>query len=200
MAEKRHPLAQLAPDDRELIERLSRDDRIAFAGIYRRYHAELYTLAVKWLKNRQDAEDVVQQVFVKLWTIRGTLVVAQTLRGYLFAMTRHAVLNQIRNSNSALRHNYRIVQQQPSYDDDLYTYAERHHRTQLLEAAIGILPPRQRAVATMRCQGYSNQEIAQRMGLSVHTVNTHWRECMKTLKNHFASIAKSLIIYLFCNL
>ena len=58
--------------------------------------------------------------------------------------------NDIRNNVNALQHNYRIVQKQPQYDDDLYTYAERHHRTELLQQAIAQLPPQQRTVTAMR--------------------------------------------------
>lgn len=189
-----------ALDDKQLLERLRREDRDAFACIYRRYHAELYTFAMKYMKNRPDAEDVVQQVFIKLWMIREALVVTSNLRGYLFTMTKHQVMNYIRNSNNALQLNYKIVQQQPQYDDDLYMYAEKRHMTDLLRYAIETLPPRQRTVAEMRCEGYTNQEIAQRMNLSIHTVNTHYRECMKTLKGYFASIVKILIIILLFRL
>ena len=136
-----------ALDDKQLLERLRREDRDAFACIYRRYHAELYTFAMKYMKNRPDAEDVVQQVFIKLWMIREALVVTSNLRGYLFTMTKHQVMNYIRNSNNALQLNYKIVQQQPQYDDDLYMYAEKRHMTDLLRYAIETLPPRQRTVA-----------------------------------------------------
>lgn len=185
-----------ALDDKQLLERLRREDRDAFACIYHRYHAQLYTLAMKYLKNRPDVEDVIQSVFIKLWMIREALIVTSNLRGYLFTMTKHQVMNYIRNSNNALQLNYKIVQQQPQYDDDLYMYAEKHHMTELLRYAIDTLPPQQRTVAEMRCEGYTNQEIAQRMNLSIHTVNTHYRECMKTLKKYFASIVKFLIIIL----
>lgn len=187
-------------DDKELLERLRNDDRGAFSCIYGKYHAELYTFAMRYLKNRHDVEDVIQHVFVKFWTIREALLVNSNLRGYLYAMTRHQIMNFIRNSNNALQHNYKITQQQPKYDDDLYMYAERNHLTELLAVAIETLPPQQRTVASLRCEGYSNQEIAQKMNLSIHTVNTHYKTCLKTLKAHFASILKLVIFYLIVRL
>lgn len=181
-------------DERTLLERLRKGDRAAFDAIYRRYHAKLYTQAVRYLKNRADAEDAVQQLFVKLWGVREALFVTQNLQGYLYAMLKHLVLNHIRNNVNALQYNYRIVQKQPQYDDDLYTYAERHHRTELLQQAIAQLPPQQRTVTAMRCEGYSNREIAARLNLSIHTVNTHYRESVKTLKGWLANTIKLLII------
>lgn len=193
-------LAWHTADDQTLLEQLRKGDRDAFACIYKRYYPMLYPFAMRYVKSEADAEDVLQQVFVKLWTVREALFVTSSLKGYLFSMTKYQVLNFIRNSNNALQHNYRICQQQPAYDDDLYTYAERHHRVELLDEAIRKLPAQQRKVATMRCEGYSNQEIAQRLGLSIHTVNTHYRECIKTLKAFLAGIVKFFIIYLFWNL
>lgn len=185
-------------DDRELLERLREGDRTAFEIIYRRYHVRLYTLALRYLKSRADAEDAVQQLFVKLWTIREALFVTQSLNGYLYGMLKHSVLNHIRNNVNALRHNYKVVQKQPQYDDDLWTYAERHHRSELLGLAIAKLPPQQRTVASLRCEGYSNQEIARRLNLSIHTVNTHYRESMKALKAYLADAAKLfLTLFLF---
>lgn len=189
-----------ALDDKQLLERLRGDDRDAFACIYRRHHAELYTFAIKYMKNRPDVEDVVQQVFVKLWMIRHALNVTSHLRGYLFTMTKHQVMNYIRNSNNALQLNYKIAQQQPRYDDDLYMYAEKHHLTDLLRYAIDTLPPQQKTVAEMRCEGYTNREIAQRMNLSIHTMNTHYRECLKTLKRYFSSIVKIITLILLFRL
>lgn len=181
--------------DSELMDRLRRGDREAFGSIYRRYQANLYTLALRYLKNQADAEDAVQQLFVKLWTIREALYVTTNLRGYLYVMLKHSVLNYMRDHASALQHNYAIVQKGPTCDDDLYTYAERCHRTDLLNWAIGHLPLQQRQVAMMRCEGYSNREIAQRMHLSVNTVNTHYRECVKSLKSYLLHAIKVFLLF-----
>lgn len=183
-------------DDLSLLDRLRKGDRAAFETIYWRYHARLYTVAMRYLKNRADAEDALQQLFVKLWTAREALFITRNLSGYLYGMLKHQVLNQIRNNVNALQHNYRIAQKQPQYDDDLYTWAERNHRSELLGQAIATLPPQQKAVATMRCEGYTNQEIAARLNLSIHTVNTHYRECLKRLKNLLTGAAKLLITLL----
>lgn len=193
-------LAWHTDEDQKLLGQLQKGDRDVFAYIYRSYYPMLYTFAMRYVKSTADAEDVLQQVFVKLWTVREALFVTSSLRGYLFSMTKYQVLNYIRNSNNALQHNYKICQQQPSYDDDLYTYAERHHRIELLEDAIRKLPPQQQTVAMLRCEGYSNREIALRLGLSIHTVNTHYRECVKTLKAYLAGVVKIFIVYLFYNL
>ncbi len=186
-------------DDNELLRRLKEADRAAFAEIYTRYHAMLYTYALYYMKSRPDVEDILQSVFVKLWTAREAIFVTASLRSYLFAMTKNRVMNYIRDSNNALQHNYRLAQQQPDCDDDLCTRAERNHLTEVLHLAIKSLPPQQQLVATLRCQGYSNREIAERLDLSVNTVNAHYRACLKRLKECVPGFIELFIAYLFFN-
>ena len=155
----------------------------------------LFTYAKRYLKNRYDVEDIIQTVFVKLWTSRDIILGIADLRKYLFSMTKNMAINYIRNSNNALQHNYKIVQQQPNVDDDLYMYAERNHMTDILRIAIQNLPPQQRIVAQMRCEGYSNREIASRLQLSVNTVNTHYRFGLRTLKRYLDGVVKIIVFY-----
>lgn len=190
------PIVYASADDRKLLLGLRNSDSAAFARIYERYHSMLYTFALKFIKSRADVEDILQSVFVKLWVSRSSIFITTSIRGYLFAMTKNAIMNHIRNSNTALRHNYSIVQQQPECDDDLYTYAERNHTLELLHMVIDGLPPQQRMVATMRCEGYSNAEIAKKANLSIHTVNTHYRACVRTLKERISKLPDALPIIL----
>lgn len=183
-------------DDRTLMQGLKDSDRDAFAVIYDRNYAMLYTFALKFLMSRADAEDILQSVFVKLWISRGAIVITTSIRSYLFAMTKNAIMNHIRNLNTALRHNYSIVQQQPDYDDDLYSMAERNHASEVLHLMIDGLPPQQKMVATMRCEGYSNVEIAKMTNLSIHTINSHYRACVKALKKSLSQKTDALAIIL----
>lgn len=184
--------------DTELLNLLREDDRSAFEIIYRRYQPRLYTLAMRYLKNQADAEDIVQQLFIKLWNIRKTHLVSISLHGYLYGMLKHSILNLIRNNRKAIINNYKIAQKQLQYDDDLYTYAERHHKSELLRSVINRLPSQQRIVTQMRCEGYTNQEIARILNLSIHTVNIHYRESVKTLKTLLHNTVK--FIFIFINL
>ncbi len=192
---EKHKLYESA-NDGTLLQGLKDSDREAFAVIYERYHTMMYTLALKFLKSRADVEDILQSVFVKLWISRSAIFISTNLRGYLFAMTRNAVMNHIRNSNTAVRHNYGIAQQQPDYDDDLYTYAERNNASEVLHTVIESLPPQQKMVAKMRCEGFSNAEIAKLRHLSIHTVNSHYRACVKALKGRLSNMPEALVIIL----
>src|SRR5580698_6805084 len=81
-------------NDNELLVLLAQDNRNAFELLYRRYWLELYDAAYQRLKNNQQAEDIVQDIFVNLW-IRRDLVKIENLRAYLHAAVRFRVLNYV---------------------------------------------------------------------------------------------------------
>jgi len=182
--------------DTELVSLLKEGDRMAFTAIYGRYVRLLYTLIMRYVKNHDDSQDILQQIFEKLWIIRSSLNSSMPIRNFLYAMTRNAVLNYIRNHNSALQHNYIIMQQRGNIEDDIFAQAEKYGEIKELFAAIDRLPQQQRKVARLRCEGFSNKEIAKILNLSLNTVNTHYRACLKNLKKDLSFIAGLIFIFI----
>jgi RNA polymerase sigma-70 factor (family 1) len=185
--------------DQELLSRLKEGDREAFEAIYYKYIDPLHSYALKFLKSEVDTEDILQFVFIKLWEKHDAIYIATNLKGYLFAMVKHQVMNYIRNENSAMQHNYVIVQQRGTFGDDIFEFAVKNDRMKMLNDAIGQLPQQQRIVASMRVKGFSNKEIAQKMNISIFTVNSHYREGIKTLREKLSKyilfITISLMIF-----
>ena len=182
--------------DSELVSLLKEDDRSAFTAIYERYVRLLYTLIMRYVKNHDDSQDILQFIFEKLWLIRKDLNPEMPIKNFLYAMTRNSVLNYVRDHNSALQHNYQIVQQRGQIEDDIFAQAEKHGEIKELFAAIDKLPEQQRKVAQFRCEGFSNKEISKMMGLSLNTVNTHYKACLKNLKKHLSSIVEFILIFI----
>ena len=106
------------PDDM-LLSRLQNGDEKAFTAIYERYNKMLYVLAYKYLKDTFLAEDIVQQVFLKLWESRSLFVGSVHLRNYLYTMTKNLVLNEIRDNFSDMEKNYAVIQNAPEFEDKL---------------------------------------------------------------------------------
>lgn len=187
-------------DDHELTAMLVRGDRLAFTEIYSRHISRLYTLVFRYVKDTATAKDILQQIFEKLWTMREGLGPDINIRSYLYAMARNSVINYIRNNQTAMRHNYAIVQQRGETDDDIYEKAEAENRIKELMDVIGKLPEQQRKVALYRCEGLSNNEIAKLMNLSLNTVNSHYMQCMKNLKRMLSAIVDTIIIIVLLNI
>lgn len=184
-------LNESSPDD-VLFARFQQDEQVAFEIIYGRYNKMLYTLALRFVKDRYAAESVVQHVFTKLWEHRFDISVDICLRNYLYTMTKNNVLNYIRNNNSALVKNYEIAQRAEMYDDALSSLLERKEVYDLLQQSIEQLPEQKRAVVVMKRDGKSNQEIADELHISVNTVKVHYQQSLKMLKDKLTPIIKSL--------
>lgn len=172
--------------DEDLLASLRQGSEDAFTVIYERYHKLLYVLAYKYLKSTYSSEDAVQQVFLKLWEARSLLMVNVNLRNYLYTMLKNHVLNEIRNNTSAVEKNYEIVQSAPEYEDELLIKIEEQDMMSHFYQAIDRLPEQKRQVCLYKLKGnLSNQEIADKMNISLPTVKTHYAQAIKILRTHF---------------
>ena len=179
-------------NDEALFALIEKGDERAFTQAYDRYHKLLYVLAYRYLMNVNMAEDVVQHVFSRLWEFRTELRVGISLKNYLFTMTKNHVLNLIRNENSAITKNYEMAQSAPAYEDNLMEDLEKKELMSNFYKAVDMLPVQKREICLMKVrEELTNQEIAERMKLSVNAVKTHYSEALKLLRVH---LRKMLII------
>jgi RNA polymerase sigma-70 factor (ECF subfamily) len=185
-------------DDKKLFALIEQGDEGAFTQVYERYHKLLYVLAYRYLMSSDMAEDVVQHVFSRLWEFRSELRVGISLKNYLFTMTKNHVLNLIRNENSAIAKNYEMAQSASPYEDNLIEKLEKKELMSSFYKAVDMLPAQKRDICLMKVQEeLTNQEIAERMNLSVNTIKTHYSEALKLLRIH---LSKMLIIVAFTTL
>lgn len=172
--------------DDELISLLTQNNEKAFVCIYERYHRLLYVVAFKYLKSKELSQDAVQQIFLRLWEGRSMLMIQVNLKNYLFTMLKNHVLNEIRNSLTALEKIYEMSQRMPQQEDSLDKKLEKQEAVVLLYQAIETLPDQKRQVCLYKLkEDLSNQEIADKMGLSVPTVKSHYSKAIQMLRDYF---------------
>lgn len=172
--------------DEDLLSLLGQGDELAFTIIYQRYHKLLYVVAYKYLKNDCSAKDSVQQIFYRLWESRSVLIISMNLRNYLYTMLKNHLLNEIRNNYTAMEKNYELAQEKVEYEDDLLDNIEKKEIEEQLYRAINDLPEQKKQVCLYKLRGnLSNLEIANKMGISVPTVKTHYAQAVKMLREHF---------------
>lgn len=183
------------PTDEELFARIEQGDEEAFTQIYNKYHKLLYVLSYRYLMNAEMAEDAVQHVFTRLWEFRSELRVGVSLKNFLFTMTKNHILNIIRNENNALAKNYEMAQAAPGVDDNLIENLEKKELMSLFYKALDKLPPQKRDICLMKVRDeLTNQEIADKLKLSINTIKTHYSDALKLLR---VSLGKMLIIVTF---
>lgn len=173
--------------DSELLERLRRDDRAAFDQIFRTWYARLVGYGETILRDRAEAEEVVQDVMLGLWRARHTLASGSSPQAYLFRATRNRALNQIRHRKVQQRKAHLLQGEGSVPAQGEAGLAEREIR-QALESALNELPPRCREVFELsRNQGLSYHEIAQTLEISVKTVEAQMSKALRILRERLAS-------------
>lgn len=176
-------------EDHALFLLIKKRDKQAFTVVYQKYHTYLYALALRYLKNTDMAEDAVQHVFVKLWENTVKMDVQINLKNYLYTMTKNYILNQIRNHKDTISIYYANAQQEIADDGEFLKLLEEIQLSEELQRGIENLPAQKKEICKLKMdEDISNQEIADRMGISINTVKSHYQESVKMLRKYFQQI------------
>lgn len=168
----------------ELLTQLKNGDMLAFDRIYELYSHKLFSFVLKILKNEAEADDIVQEVFVKIWESRDKLGDHKLLNSYIFTIAYNNSIDLIRkriNNNKYLEHlrNSSIIQTTPSSISEI----EFNELNIQIEKLIANLPDRQRQVYLLhRENGLTYPEIAKQLGISKNTVENHMVKALKYLR------------------
>ena len=181
--------------DSELTDLLRSGDHLAFTEIYQRYTNVLQGHAYSKLQNREEAIDVVQELFVTLWTKREAVAFHTTLSGYLYTSVRNRVLNLILHKKVASDY-IASLQNFIDHGEALTDHLVREKElTQIIESEISALPEKMRAVFEMsRKDGLSHREIAEKLGLSEKTVKNQVNNSLKVLKGRLGPLFVLLVL------
>lgn len=165
-------------------------DRAAFEALFRLHYGPLCAFARGYVKDADQAEDLVQDLFFRLWLDREKLQVTTSVKAYLYAAVRNRCLSAVKTGARvrALNEERDDRMQQEERTEDEHT--ERIARVQ---AAIEALPEERRRVFKLsRYEGLKYQEIAERLGISVKTVENQMGSALKTLRAELADLVPLL--------
>ncbi|RAJ37036.1 RNA polymerase sigma factor [Pedobacter cryoconitis] len=181
--------------DSELIELLKSGDRLAFTEIYNRYWSVLYAQVYKMLRDQDDAKDVIQEIFSKLWINAAAIKSNHNLGGLLYTAARNKVLNSIEKSK--VRHDYAksIAAFVSETDPDTIDKLDEKRLSKIIEHEIQSLPPKMREIFEMsRKENLSHKEIAEKLNLSDQTVKKQVQNALKIIRPRIEQIGFSLAI------
>jgi RNA polymerase sigma-70 factor (ECF subfamily) len=170
----------------EDIAALSTGDVAAFERLYRSLEPKLYAFALKLVRSREDTEEIVQEVFVKMWERRATLDPSQNLDGYLFTTAKHLVYNKTRHRVYEFAFGQYLEAYGVTAEDSTQTTLEHQELMQLFEEVCASMPPVRRQVFAMsRTEGLSNVEIATALNTSTSNIENHLNKALKMLREKF---------------
>lgn len=185
--------AQSAETDHAEFARLSRGEPSGFVALFRRYYDALCTFAESFVASADDAEEVVSDVFVRIWEGRERLGVRVSVKSYLYAATRNGALNHLRRRNAEERMIGRasLEDELPGMSvprDDGPSGVHARDLERAIDEAIGRLPPRRREIFLLhRHHGLTYAEIAATLDVSPKTVENHMGLALKDLRESLAS-------------
>lgn len=176
--------------DEELSALLLKGDTLAFEEIFNRYWSVLYSAAYKRVKNREGAEEIVQDLFTLLWTKRETIKIHTSLAGYLHTAIRYMVLNHIQKES--VRENYKdSLKLGKVYDNSTEDIVFFNDLNRSIEKEVTHLPPKCRSVFELsRKEHKTNREIAEVLGISEKTVEGHLTKAIRHLKLSLSDISR----------
>jgi RNA polymerase sigma-70 factor (ECF subfamily) len=169
-------------DEKRLLLEMAAGDEDAFDGIYQHYRLHIYNYVLKIVKSPQLAEDLQQEIFVKIWETRGTLPGVRAFGPFLFSVARNHTINAMKSvarSNMAMGEILKHFPE-PGFDNEiLHRDYERY-----IQKVLQSLPERTREIyRNCREQGKTYKEVAEDLGISSNAVKRHIVNSIRTLKD-----------------
>lgn len=179
----------------ELLKRLQSGDQLAFEVLYQNYSQEIYRKLIKMVKNITLAEELTQDVFVKIWNKREVITIDQPFRYYLLTITNNIVNDFYRRAARERRLQDEII----AASTELYNPTEDQiyykESKELMDKAIDSLPAQQKIVFKMcKIEGKSYEEVSQLMGISTSTISNHIVKATKSIKIYFFDHKKGFLL------
>jgi len=173
----------------------------AFDAIYNKYCYKLHEFVFMFLKQKEDAEEIVQEVFIKIWKSRGKIDIYASFESFLFTIAYNATMSLLRKRISETKsREYLKSLQQVSSAEKVIDEIQYKELKQKVKSLLKQLTPRQEEIYRLsREEGLTHEEIAQKLNISESTVNNHLVKTIKILKSHINSglIVNILFICLF---
>lgn len=168
-------------DEILFIEAINRQEPKAYQTLYRLYYRALVNYAMRFISKQDEAEDVVQDLFVSMWNKKIQFVSYVSFRTYLYNAVYNAVLNVIKHQEVEQRY-VDLVKNEDELEFPEADYQKEEIYRQLY-LAIDRLPKKCREKFLMYMDGKKNEEIAQILSISIETVKTQKKRAMRFLKD-----------------
>ncbi len=167
------------------ISRLIEGDENVFQALFIDYYPSLISFAIKYVDREEAAEDIVQDVFVKVWETREKLRGVDNLSAYLYQMVRFRCFNYLRAEK--IRHD---ATRSFTEEMDITEMNEfiKEETFRIVMHVIDELPPGSRNVFSRAIQGYSAKEIADELGITVETVKKQKQNARRILKERLGNL------------
>ena len=188
--------------DADLAHRIKYGEKKAYQKLFERYAPKIHQFSLSYLKNEEDAEELVQDVFLKIWEKREILDASQNIKAYIFKIAVNTIYDFIRYKNiESAFSDFAKVNFNRSSNDTWDTVVFEEMKTTLNGLIAKMPEQRKRIFRLSKTKGLTNDEIAQKLNLSKRTVENQLYRAIIFLKEHLKneSLFAIFFFYLFYN-
>lgn len=188
-------------NEKELLDRAAHDDEAAFSQLFYAYHNKLGTYVFRLTQSRETAEEIVQDVFLKIWIDRRKLTTIRHFGAYVYVLTRNQTLNCLRRlAKERVRNRKTLENIKAYYTADVAPDTAPNYFS-LIDKAVDELPPQQQKVYLLsRRERMKYEEIASYMGISRETVKKYLQLATHFITRYLRSHGDLLLIILLVTL
>jgi RNA polymerase sigma-70 factor (family 1) len=186
--------------DKQLSAQLKKGSTMAFNQLFEKYSQRLYGFSISLLKNHEDTEGIVQEVFFKIWKNRGDLNERKDFQSFLFSIAYNLIIDKFRKRSSEQKFEQFLIDQAQKHYETPTNIMEYNELETSVKNAVNELPDRRKRIYLMRKEeGLSYKEIASELSISPKTVENQLNLALKHIKKHLGSdtLAAGLFLYLF---
>ncbi|MFO7853474.1 MAG: RNA polymerase sigma-70 factor [Bacteroidota bacterium] len=186
--------------DYNLVKSLKKGDLFAFDKLFSKYSKKLYYFARSYLGSSEDAEGMVQEVFLLIWNKREELKEHLSFNAFLYTVTYNAIRKYFRKKEREKRHLDKFLEDYEGKHNRTVTDIEYNNLLELANKAIEKLPERRKLIFKLsRYKGLTNKEIAEKLNISKKTVENQIRSALKFIRDQLGkeTLFTLLFYYLF---
>jgi RNA polymerase sigma-70 factor (ECF subfamily) len=187
-----------AYDEAAILFAVSTGDQKAFAALFSRYKDRVYTIAFTYTDNRTIAEEVVQDVFMRVWKNRPKLNEINNFSSWIHVIARNRALTELQKIAREGERKEELISYLPTEVSDAEQKLQDNSMEELLEKALTRLSPQQRKVFVLtRLQGHSRTEVAEMLHLAPATVSVHLAIALRSIRAFLTNQLELTTLLLF---
>jgi RNA polymerase sigma-70 factor (ECF subfamily) len=168
--------------NKALLILLKKGNEEAFEAIFKQYAPRLYYFILGFSRNKAEAEEIVQDTFVKVWENRSKIDENKNFNTFLMTIAKRIFYNVLKHR--IIENKYILALSSSPLHATTEDELERKHLKDHVNLAIAYLSPQQKEILLLRNKGYDNKEIAEYLNISKRTVETHITKAFRLLRSH----------------
>ena len=191
----------LIRDDKILVIKLKNGDKKAFKKLFQKYSDRIYYFTISYIRNKEESEEITQEVFVKLWNKRFELKPELSFSSFLFMIAKNSVIDLLRKKKKETFLGEEFITDIKDSNKN-YDSPEYQELKKIIDVSIQELPEKRKNIYLMsRDHGMTYKQIADELNISVKTVESHMRLALQQLKqvvrNKYELILIGVMFYMF---